>query len=104
VQFEFDSADILPAARDQLEALAAGIRRLPQDRSVVIEGHTDAVGSADYNLHLSRRRAAAVKAYLVESCGIEALRLRTVGFGEVRPIEGSDPMGPRNRRVEFRGG
>lgn len=104
VQFEFDSATILPAARQQLDALAAGIRLLPPDRPVIIEGHTDGTGEAVYNLDLSRRRAAAVKAYLVEVCGAEAPRLRTVGFGESRPIESSDPLAARNRRVEFRGG
>lgn len=103
VQFAFDSAIILPAARAQLDALAAGIQRLPPERQVLIEGHTDASGSPEYNLQLSWRRAAAVKDYLVQGAGIDPRRLRTVGAGEDRPIEDSDPYAGRNRRVEFRG-
>lgn len=103
VQFEFDSATLQPAAREQLDALAAGIKRLPAGRRVVVEGHTDAVGSDDYNRALSLRRAAAVKQYLVQEHGIEARRLQEAGAGKRRPIEGSDPYAGENRRVEFRG-
>ena len=103
VQFEFDSAAILPSAREQLDALAEGIRMLPEGRSVIIEGHTDAIGSDAYNQQLSQRRAASVKAYLIEACGIAASRLRETGFGKRRPIAGTDPFAPENRRVQFRG-
>ena len=103
VQFAFDSAEILPAARTQLDALAQGIKLLPPQRRVTIEGHTDASGSEDYNLALSRRRAAAVKAYLVQSHGIDAQRLRELGQGERQPIAGHDPQAGENRRVQFYG-
>ena len=75
VRFAFDSADILPAARTQLDALARGIKLLPADCAVLVEGHTDAVGDDDYNLELSRARARAVRDYLVQHHGIEASRL-----------------------------
>ena len=104
VQFEFDSSVILPQAREQLDAIAAGIKLLPPGRSVVIEGHTDATGSEDYNQQLSRRRAAAVKQYLSQRHGIAPQRLRDVGLGMSQPIEGIDPLAPENRRVQFRGG
>lgn len=104
VQFEFDSATILPSAREQLDALAEGIRLLPRERSVVIEGHTDAAGSDEYNHALSRRRALAVKHYLVTTHRIDPTRLREAGYGESRPIEGADRYAPENRRVQFRGG
>lgn len=103
VQFAFDSAEILPAARAQLDALAAGIQLLPPQRRVTIEGHTDASGGEDYNLELSRRRAAAVKAYLVQQHGIDARRLNEVGQGERQPLAGLDPSSGENRRVQFRG-
>ncbi len=103
VQFAFDSAEILPAARGPLDALAAGIQLLPPQRRVTIEGHTDASGSEDYNLELSRRRAAAVKAYLVQQHGIDARRLNDVGQGERQPLAGLDPSSGENRRVQFRG-
>jgi len=103
VQFSFDSADILPAAKSQLDALAEGIRLLPADKSIAIEGHTDAAGSDDYNEKLSQRRAQAVKRYLVAQHGIEPARLRAIGMGEYRTLEGRDPQAPENRRVQFRG-
>lgn len=103
VQFAFDSADILPAAKSQLDALAEGIRLLPADKLVLIEGHTDAAGSDEYNEKLSQRRAQAVKRYLVAQHGIEPQRLRAIGLGEYRPLEGRDPHAPENRRVQFRG-
>jgi OmpA-OmpF porin, OOP family len=103
VQFEFDSATIQASAKSQLDALAEGIKLLPPGRQVVIEGHTDAVGSDAYNQQLSQRRAAAVKQYLVAH-GIEARRLRDVGVGKHQPIKESDPFAAENRRVQFRGG
>jgi len=104
VQFEFDSTTISVAAREQLDALAEGIKLLPPQRLVLIEGHTDASGSDDYNQWLSLRRAAAVKRYLVQMHGIEARRLRDTGLGERQPIAGIDPYAAENRRVQFRGG
>jgi len=104
VRFAFDSADILPAARTQLDALADGIKLLEPARVVTVEGHTDAVGSDAYNLELSRTRARAVRDYLVQRHGIDGARLKTVGFGEGRLVEDADPSAAVNRRVQFRGG
>ena len=102
VQFEFDSAEILPQARAQLDAVAQGIKMLPEAHRVWIEGHTDARGGDEYNLQLSRKRAEAVKQYLVSAHGLTAQRLYTVGFGEGRPLNG-DATASENRRVQFRG-
>jgi outer membrane protein OmpA-like peptidoglycan-associated protein len=104
VRFAFDSADILPEARSQLDAVAEGIKQLPSTRSVIVEGHTDATGSDGYNLDLSKRRAAAVRNYLVRVHGIEESRLQHLGLGKLQPIDGTDPFAPQNRRVQFRGG
>ncbi len=104
VRFELDSAKISPSARTQLDALAEGIKLMQPDRTVVIEGHTDARGSAFYNEVLSSRRAAAVKIYLVETHGIDPERLKAVGYGKQQPIEGVNPFAAENRRVQFRGG
>lgn len=104
VQFEFDSATILPSARGQLDALAKGIKLLPPQRKVVIEGHTDASGPEAYNQQLSQRRATAVKHYLVQTHGIDARRLQDAGLGKRQPVAGSDPYAAENRRVQFRGG
>lgn len=104
VKFAFDSATILAQARPQLDAIAAGIRMLPGEQSVMIEGHTDAVGPDSYNLQLSERRAEAVKQYLISVHGIDASRLKTRGFGENQPLNERDPNSAENRRVQFRGG
>lgn len=103
VQFAFDSADLLPSARPQLDALAEGIRLLPELQTVVIEGHTDALGSDHYNDQLSHRRAYAVKRYLVSQHNINPARLKAVGMGEYALLPGRDPYGSDNRRVQFRG-
>lgn len=103
VQFAFDSADILPGARVQLDALAAGIKLLPAGTGVIIEGHTDAIGGDRYNIELSERRAAAVKRYLVLAHSIDPARLNTVGFGKFRPLDRDNPAAAENRRVQFRG-
>ena len=102
VQFGFDSAEIQPSARKQLDALAEGIRLLPETKAVQVQGHTDATGSEQYNELLSHRRAQAVKNYLV-AAGIDAARLRAIGKGEHAPLPGTDPYAAENRRVQFRG-
>ena len=103
VPFAFDSADILPSAKAQLDAIAAGIRMLPANRKVVIEGHTDAAGTDQYNEALSQRRAQSVRSYLVATHGIDGSRLQAVGLGEHDPLPGRDPLAGENRRVQFRG-
>jgi len=103
VPFAFDSAEILPSARPQLDAIAAGIRMLPANQKVVIEGHTDAVGTEQYNDQLSQRRALSVQRYLVATHGIESARLQAVGLGQNDPLPGHNPLAGENRRVQFRG-
>jgi outer membrane protein OmpA-like peptidoglycan-associated protein len=103
VQFAFDSAEILPSAKTQLDAIAAGIRMLPATRKVVIEGHTDSIGTEQYNEQLSQRRALSVRRYLVATHGIESSRLEAVGLGEHDPLPGRGLNASENRRVQFRG-
>lgn len=73
------------------------------DLKLTIEGHTDNVGHAAANQQLSERRAAAVKAYLVEKHGIDAARLSSAGLGDKKPVAKNDtPEGrQQNRRVEL---
>lgn len=103
IHFAFDSDQVEPSARPQLDALASGIKQLPPSQRVVVEGHTDGIGSDSYNMALSQRRAAAVKQYLVSVHHIDARRLKDVGYGLYRPIDGTDPTAPENRRVQFHG-
>lgn len=102
IHFDFNSAHIQPKSEPVLREIAGILRRNPTWR-LSIEGHTDAVGSAAYNLALSQRRAAAVKAALIQRYGIGANRLTDVGYGEARPIATNATTKGRalNRRVEL---
>ncbi|MEL6211885.1 MAG: OmpA family protein, partial [Pseudomonadota bacterium] len=61
----------------------------------------DAAGTAGYNQRLSQQRADAVRALMIESCGLAPDRLVAAGFGESSPLPGIDPFAAENRRVEF---
>jgi outer membrane protein OmpA-like peptidoglycan-associated protein len=102
VRFAFDSAQVLPESMAALQAVAVGIKLTGPNAKVVIEGHTDAIGSDAYNLTLSQKRALAVKTYLVQQHGIPAENLRTVGLGESALINPEKPLAAENRRVQFR--
>jgi peptidoglycan-associated lipoprotein len=101
VHFEFDQDRIQPEARPVLDE-AYGILRDEPEIHVRAEGHTDAIGTEEYNLRLGERRARAVRQYLV-SKGIAPERIQTVSFGESRPVATNDtPEGrAQNRRVEL---
>lgn len=102
VQFPFNSAEIQPDMMPALDAVAEGIRMTGGNTRIVIEGHTDAVGSYEYNLHLSQRRAAAVKQYMIARHGISPRSLDVVGMGKSAPLLPQNPYAPENRRVQFR--
>ncbi|MGZ3457205.1 MAG: OmpA family protein, partial [Archangium sp.] len=103
ILFETGSANIQKQSLKLLDEVAIVLERNPELGPVLIEGHTDNVGSDTLNLSLSQRRAQSVMDYLV-SKGIEARRLRAKGFGEAKPIAtNATPLGrAKNRRVEFR--
>ncbi|MCP5305129.1 MAG: OmpA family protein [Chromatiaceae bacterium] len=101
VEFAFNSADISPDYKPQLDAIAEGIK-MTNGVSVVVEGHTDAYGAEGYNEQLSLRRAAAVKEYLVSMHGIGPSQLIVKGYGEALPIDSTNPFAAANRRVQFR--
>jgi len=100
-EFDINSAEIRPEYRDEIARVADFMKKYPTT-SAVIEGHTDNVGSADYNLDLSQRRAEAVVNYLVENLGIERSRLSAKGYGLTRPIadNATDEGRQKNRRME----
>ena len=101
IAFEFDSADLTERARLDLDNVADALNgpELTGTR-LTIEGHTDASGSAAYNLRLSQQRAEAVVAYLTGR-GVAAGRLHAVGFGEHRLLPEHDETDDRQRRVEI---
>ncbi len=102
VNFDFDKSTIRPDARVILDEAVATLRSEPEIR-VSVEGHTDAMGSDEYNQRLSERRATAVADYLSRG-GISRGRFSTEGFGESNPVASNVEEDGRaqNRRVELR--
>lgn len=98
INFGFDSAVLPESAHAMMERVAEVMKEAP-DIKVRIEGHTDAVGSADYNIPLSERRARSVGEYLVK-LGIDPSRLMLIGKGMADPLT-ANPYDPNNRRVQF---
>ena len=100
--FDFNSERIRDESEPTLREIAEVLRRNP-DWTLSIEGHTDNIASDQYNLALSSRRAAAVKAALGARFGIAGSRLTTAGFGEANPRDRNDTLEgrARNRRVEL---
>jgi len=99
--FEFDSALLKPESREQVQALCTAITNVEGGGQYQIIGHTDASGSVEYNLSLSKARAEEVVRYMVDTCGIPADQLEAVGMGEARLKDPSDPRSDNNRRVEI---
>jgi outer membrane protein OmpA-like peptidoglycan-associated protein len=109
ILFDFDKSTIRPDAIPTLIRLARLIRP-SRSSSIQLNGFTDSIGSDEYNMGLSERRADAVKQWLVSKGSVDAGRLQTKGYGKSQPIapntnpDGSDnPAGrQKNRRVEVR--
>ena len=103
VYFEFNSTRLVPEAIVLLQKVGGALASEELDRfRFSIEGHTDSVGSDQYNMGLSARRATVVAEYLTSS-GVPAQRLESVGRGESNPVASneSDDGRQRNRRVEL---
>ncbi len=103
IYFDFDKATFKTESYTELNKLEA---MMSQNQNIVMEigGHTDAVGTKEYNKYLSLKRAQAVKDYLVKK-GINTQRIKTVGHGKSKPLASNDDeRGGRelNRRVEFK--
>ncbi len=107
ILFEFGQATLTRDARTKARDIAEILTDRGAGRSVSVEGHTDSIGSVEYNQQLSEDRAHSVASALVDN-GVRSERLRTKGFGKSSPVapnrtpDGSDnPEGRvRNRRVE----
>jgi OOP family OmpA-OmpF porin len=102
INFATGKADITPDSAKTLEQIAQLLKNKP-DWKLRVEGHTDNVGKAKANLDLSKKRAEAVKGYLVKKLGVEAARLTSEGYGDTRPLApNTDEDGrAKNRRVEL---
>jgi len=101
VLFDFNQASLKPGAREKL-AKVSGILLAYPTLHMNVEGHTDSIGSDDYNLKLSQRRADAVRDYLTSN-GISAANIQAIGLGKDGPVASNDTAAGRqqNRRVEM---
>jgi outer membrane protein OmpA-like peptidoglycan-associated protein len=102
IDFDYSSAILRPESFPELDRLVAFLRSDPDVR-IAVDGHTDSIGTEQFNLQLSLDRAAAVRQYLISNGGVDASRIVIEGFGASRPVApNSDEEGRElNRRVEF---
>ena len=102
IYFDFNSEVITDRAANQLTALGRALASSDlQPFRYLIAGHTDAVGSDEYNMDLSKRRARAVYNYLIENFVIMPNRLMVVGFGFRNLKDTQNPKAAINRRTEI---
>lgn len=101
VEFASNRADINARYSDEIAKLADYMKKYPTT-TATIEGHTDNVGSPEYNMKLSQQRAESIVSYLVDKFGIDSSRLSAKGYGETRPLAyNTTPEGrQKNRRIE----
>jgi outer membrane protein OmpA-like peptidoglycan-associated protein len=102
VFFDYDKYDLKKESYPELNRLAAFLKKHP-DIKIEISGHTDSIGTEQYNLILSQKRAESVKNYLIE-LGCKANQLISKGYGSMKPIadNSSEKGRKQNRRVEFK--
>ena len=100
IVFDFDSASLRADQKPKFAAICQAMKSVDAALFQIV-GHTDSAGSVAYNERLSLLRAAEVKRYLVQDCGIPADRLQAVGLGESSLLDTRHPRAEVNRRVEF---
>jgi OOP family OmpA-OmpF porin len=102
VNFDFDKSAIRNADLAELRKGVDFVKKYPGYK-ISIEGHTDSIGTVNYNQRLSERRAAAVKDYLLKQGVTDGARLKSKGYGKSKPIaDNSTEQGRfKNRRVEI---
>ena len=100
ILFTTNSSDLQPAAKDNIGKLATILNKY-DDTNILVEGHTDSTGSADYNQQLSERRAASVANY-AKGMNVMGERFTAVGYGKSQPSSQQHAEGRQaNRRVEI---
>jgi outer membrane protein OmpA-like peptidoglycan-associated protein len=101
INFDYNSADISAKSLPSVQALGRALTNTEiKGSTFVVAGHTDAAGSDAYNQDLSERRADSIKRYLVDKYGINGADLVTVGYGESKLKDSSQPLAEVNRRVQ----
>jgi len=104
VKFTFDGEKVPTEAQTILDDLASKVKGMDKGVYLEIEGHTDNIGSEDYNEHLGELRAEAVRNYLAEKAGIPLHIMNVISFGESKPVAENNTREGRskNRRVVVR--
>lgn len=101
IQFDFDSARVRPESREALTNLSQALLSAElRESRFLVEGHTDAKGSAEYNQRLSTLRALAVRDYL-KAQGVDEARLQAAGRGASELANSTEPYAAQNRRVRI---
>ena len=99
--FDYNSDVVGPKAIKAVTDLGVALRSdALKGATIMLNGHTDAAGSPEYNLSLSHRRAQSVRRYLIETFGIPEKQILVTGFGKERLKNLADPLSGENRRVE----
>ena len=100
INFDYDKDDIKPKYYKQLNKVARLMARNPKAK-LLIEGHTDSTGNFKYNMDLSRRRAEAIRTFLVGGGLVEGKRVSAKGFGPTQPVatNNTDAGRAKNRRI-----
>jgi outer membrane protein OmpA-like peptidoglycan-associated protein len=102
VNFAFNSAELTADARKALDEVAESLSRPTVNKyEIVISGHTDSVGTAEYNQNLSERRAEVTRQYLISQHHINPNRVVAKGYGKSQLLLPTDPNNEVNRRVQF---
>jgi outer membrane protein OmpA-like peptidoglycan-associated protein len=99
--FETGSAELSEQSKVALREFGKAFKEFIPGVAVIIEGHADPRGGEEFNLELSRKRAAAVRDYLVKEFGNDPKQFQVIGFGQTRLMDPSNPAADVNRRVEF---
>lgn len=101
LHFDFDKATIKEIDIPQLKKAVEFVKKY-SGAKIKLEGHTDSVGTEQYNQKLSERRAEAVKKYIVKEGGCSEASISSIGYGELKPVDSNKTKEGRanNRRVE----
>ncbi|ANM32232.1 hypothetical protein ABI59_12685 [Acidobacteria bacterium Mor1] len=104
VRFGFDKAELSPEAKADLDGLAEMVKALDKAVYLEVEGHTDNIGSEDYNVELGEKRALVVMRYLNAEGGIPLHAMNSISYGSSQPVtdNGSPDGRAQNRRVVIR--
>jgi outer membrane protein OmpA-like peptidoglycan-associated protein len=102
INFDFNKSEIRNIDKAEMQRAINFVRKYPVAQ-ITVEGHTDDIGTEQYNQSLSERRAAAVKKYLVKEGGVDETKITTIGYGETKPVTLNNTAEGRaaNRRAEI---